>query len=78
MFNTLKKNPLTKKIVVPLIHLAGMKALEKAATKPTWKTVWGAGQSVGLIHEILSCEEIVNKLVKEYFETLKGMPGYES
>lgn len=74
----LKNHPLTKKFVVPLVHLAGMKALEKAATKPTWKTVWGAGQGVGLIHEILSCEEIVNKLVKEYYETLKGMPGYGS
>lgn len=72
----LKNHPLTKKFVVPLIHLAGMKALEKAAKKPTWKTVWGAGQGVGLIHEILSCEEIVQKLVKEYYETLKGMPGY--
>lgn len=78
LVSLLKKHPLTKKIVVPLIHLAGMKALEKAATKPTWKTVWGAGQGVGLIHDVLSCEEIVNKLVNEYFETLKGMAGYES
>jgi nitronate monooxygenase len=71
----LKNNSLTKKLVVPLIHLAGMKALEKAATKPTWKTVWGAGQGVGLIHDVLSCEEIINKLVAEYYETLKRMPG---
>ena len=74
----LKKHPLTKKFVVPLVHLAGMKTLENAANKPTWKTVWGAGQGVGLIHEILSCEEIVNQLVREYYETLKGMPGYGS
>lgn len=74
----LKKHPLTKKYIVPLVHLAGMKTLENAATKPTWKTVWGAGQGVGLIHEILSCEEIVKKLVNEYYETLKGMPGYGS
>lgn len=74
----LKKHPLTKKYVVPLVHLAGMKTLENAATKPTWKTVWGAGQGVGLIHDILSCEDIVNKLVSEYYETLKGMPGYGS
>lgn len=73
----LKNHPLTKKFVVPLVHLAGMKALENAASKPTWKTVWGAGQSVGLIHEMLSCEEIIQKLVREYYETLKGMPGYE-
>ncbi|MES2769166.1 MAG: nitronate monooxygenase [Bdellovibrionota bacterium] len=74
----LKKHPLTKKFVVPLVHLAGMKTLENAANKPTWKTVWGAGQGVGLIHEILSCEEIVHQLVNEYYESLKGMPGYGS
>lgn len=76
ILEVLKKNPLTKKYIVPLIHLTGMKTLENAATKPTWKTVWGAGQCVGLIHDVLSCEEIVQKLVSEYYETLKGMPGY--
>ena len=66
----LKDNRATKKYVVPLIHLLGMRSLEEAANKPTWKTVWSAGQSVGLVHEILSCEEIVKKLVKEYMETV--------
>ncbi len=78
LIEMLKKHPMTKKFVVPLVHLAGMKTLENAANKPTWKTVWGAGQGVGLIHEILSCEEIVNQLVNEYYESLKGMPGYGS
>ncbi len=66
----LKDNPLTKKYVVPLIHLMGMKSLEKAALNPTWRTVWCAGQTVGLVDEILSCREIVEKLVREYGETL--------
>jgi nitronate monooxygenase len=66
MLKTLKDNKLTKKYVVPLIHLAGMKSLEAAASKPTWKTVWCAGQSVGLVNEILSCREIVNRMVAEY------------
>ena len=70
----LKKNPVSKKYVVPLIHLLGMKAMEKAAQGPTWKTVWSAGQTVGLIHEILSCEEIVQKFVSEYKEVLEGLP----
>lgn len=72
----LKKNPLTKKYVVPLIHLLGMKALEQAAHKPTWKTVWSAGQGSGLIHEILSCEDIMKKMVNEYFQTLETLPGH--
>lgn len=71
----LKEHPLTKKYVVPLIHLMGMKSLESAAQKPTWKTVWSAGQSVGLVHEILSCREIVNKMVDEYLEVIKELPG---
>jgi nitronate monooxygenase len=66
----LKEYPLTKKYVVPLVHLAGMKSLEAAANKPTWKTVWCAGQTVGLINEIMSCQEIVEKMVTEYHETL--------
>lgn len=70
----LKEHPLTKKYVVPLIHLAGMKSLENAANKPTWKTVWSAGQSVGLVHEILSCEEIIRKLVDEYVATIAELP----
>lgn len=69
----LKSNPMTKKYVVPLIHLAGMKALEKAADKPTWKTVWSAGQSVGLVHEIASCEQILNDILQDYFDSLDSM-----
>jgi nitronate monooxygenase len=71
----LKDHPQTKKYVVPLIHWMGMRGLEEAATKPTWKTVWSAGQSVGLIHDILSCDEIIQKLVNEYFETIYSLPG---
>lgn len=70
----LKEHPRTKKYIVPLIHMLGMRSLEEAASKPTWKTVWSAGQSVGLVHEVLTCEEIVSKLVEEYFETVRQLP----
>jgi nitronate monooxygenase len=73
VIKVLKSNPLTKKYVVPLIHLAGMRALQNAAEKPTWKTVWSAGQSVGLVHEISSCEKIVNDIADELFATMKTM-----
>lgn len=62
----LKDHPLSKKYAVPLIHYLGMRALEDAASKPTWKTVWSAGQSVGLIDSIESCADIVEHLVREY------------
>ena len=74
----LKDYSATKKYVVPLIHLMGMRSLENAASKPTWKTVWSAGQSVGLIHEILSCREIVEKLASEYAETVSKLPAARS
>jgi nitronate monooxygenase len=70
----LKNQKFTKKFAVPLIHLLGMKKLETAAVGPTWKTVWSAGQSVGLIHEILSCEDIMNKFVREYEEVVRELP----
>lgn len=69
----LKNNSITKKYAVPLIHWLGMRKLEAAALNPTWKTVWSAGQSVGLVHEILSCHEIIEKLLREY-EVAKKLP----
>jgi nitronate monooxygenase len=70
----LKDQKMTKKYIVPLIHFLGSKALEEAAKGPSWKTVWSAGQSVGLIEDILSCDEIMKKLVREYDECLKNAP----
>ncbi|UXR63403.1 nitronate monooxygenase [Bdellovibrio bacteriovorus] len=69
----LKENKMTKKYMVPLIHLMGMKSLEEAAQKPTWKTVWTAGQSVGLVDDILSVREIYAKLINEYDESVKNL-----
>jgi nitronate monooxygenase len=74
LVRTLKENPATKKFTVPLIHLLGMKALENAANKPTWKTVWSAGQSVGLIDDILSVREIIQKMVAEYDVAVGYLP----
>ena len=73
-FKLLKDRKLTKKYIVPLIHYLGSKALEEAATGPSWKTVWSAGQSVGLINEILSCDAIMKKLIKDYETCLSNAP----
>ena len=71
---TLKENPLAKKYVVPAIHMLGMQALEKAAQGTTWKSVWSAGQSVGLVDEILTTREIIEKFVREYQVAKKSLP----
>ncbi len=70
----LKDNPYTKKYAVPLIHLMGTKSLEKAAGGLTWKSVWSAGQSVGLVEDILSCQEIIDKLTQEYAASVSSLP----
>ncbi|MFN7730046.1 MAG: NAD(P)H-dependent flavin oxidoreductase [Bdellovibrio sp.] len=62
----LKENAYSKKYAVPLIHYLGMKSLEQAAVGPTWKTVWTAGQSVGLVDNILTVEEILHNFQREY------------
>lgn len=71
----LKEHPKTKKFVVPIIHTLGMRALEKAATKSKWKEVWSAGQSVGLVKDVLSCKEIIDSFVEEYEKVCQEMPS---
>ena len=73
-FKFAKDQKTLKKYVVPLIHYLGSKSLEEAATGPSWKTVWSAGQSVGLVEDILPCEQIIKNLVNEYEETLRTLP----
>ena len=70
---TLKEGKYTKKYMVPLIHFMGMKSLEEAATKATWKTVWTAGQSVGLVDDIISVKEIYTKLINEYDQSVRSL-----
>lgn len=69
----LKENKYSKKYVVPLIHLMGMRSLEEAASKPTWKTVWSAGQSAGMVGEVLSVKEIFAKFLREYQDATKRL-----
>jgi nitronate monooxygenase len=70
----LKSNPRTKAFGNTLIHWLGMRSLEKSTAKASWKSVWGAGQTVGLIEEELSCQEIVDTMVSDYRQVLSSMP----
>ena len=36
--------------------------------KKAWKDIWGCGQGIGAVKNILSCKEFVDKLIKEYTE----------
>jgi len=78
VLDRLQKNRLTKKPTQLAIHVIGMRALEKAAAKPTWKTVWSAGQSAGLVHDVIPCEQIVERFVDGYFKCVRGLPAGDS
>jgi nitronate monooxygenase len=74
----LSRNPQTKKWFKMLVQLRGMRRLERSVKKANYDTLWCAGQSVELIDEILPCEVIIERLVKETgeaFEELKGVSG---
>ena len=34
--------------------------------KKAWKDIWGCGQGIGSIKEVLSCSQLVDKLTLEY------------
>jgi nitronate monooxygenase len=75
LLKLLKDNPKTKKWATLLIHWMGQKSLEEAAVKPTWKTVWSAGQSVAAVHDVLPCKQIVENLVQGYYDALQKLPN---
>jgi nitronate monooxygenase len=61
----LSKNSRTKKYFKMLVQIRGMKKLEKSVKPGNYNNLWGAGQSVELINDILSTQEIVNNLISE-------------
>jgi len=72
----LSTNPRTKKYFKMLVQVRGMKKLEKSIKPGNYKNLWGAGQSVELIHDILPIKTIVEKLVQQTekaFEDLKSL-----
>jgi len=57
------KNKKLKKFIKMFLAVRGMKAIEKAAFKSTYKTFWVAGPSIEHIHKIKPISEIVKSLV---------------
>ncbi len=69
----LRKHPLTAKYAKLLRYMQGTKDLENSAEKVTWKTVWSAGQGVGLIHDIQPTADVLKTLVREYWEARNAL-----
>jgi nitronate monooxygenase len=40
-----------------------------------WKDIWGAGQGVGAVHDIVSAGELIARLKREYDEAKRGLCG---
>jgi nitronate monooxygenase len=66
----LLKNKQLKKWVKMFVAVKGMKSIEKAAFSATYKTFWVAGPGIEHIHSIRPVKQIVEEMVKEYFEQL--------
>ena len=69
----LSNNPRTKKWFKMLVQVRGMKKLEESVLPNNYKRLWTAGKSAELIHEILSCEEIVQRIKEEYKVSLESL-----
>lgn len=66
-------NPQTKKWFKMLIQVRGMKKLEKSVLPNNYHKLWTAGKSAELVHDILSCEEIIVRIKEEYTQALRGI-----
>jgi nitronate monooxygenase len=68
-----KGRPRLREQILKLMHVPRMRGMEHAEIRPTWKTVWSADQSVGLVHQVKSCSEIVNEIVAECLDVMAEM-----
>lgn len=59
------KNKKLKKLIKMIVAVRGMKAIEKAAFKSTYKTFWVAGPAIEHIHKIKPVKEIIADLVEK-------------
>ncbi len=70
----LSNNRSIRKYYKMLVQYRGMKLMDRAAQVPTYKDVWCAGQSSGLIHDVKPVGEILQTMIEEYSATVKILP----
>lgn len=69
----LSNNSQTKKWFKMFVQIRGMKKLEKSVLPNNYQTLWTAGKSSELIHDILPCETIVLNIKQEYNDNLNHL-----
>ena len=68
----LSNNSTTKKWFKMLVQIRGMKKLEKSVLPNNYLSLWTAGKSSELIHDIISCEQAVERIKIEYETSLNS------
>lgn len=56
---------------------SGEKAADAMLRPSAWKDVWSAGHGVGLIQDVPTCRDLVQRLIEEYEATRKALPKYD-
>src|SRR5574343_356858 len=69
----LSKNKRTKKYFKMLVQLRGMKILGKSTLSGSYETLWCAGKSVSLIHDVKPIAQIVEQISTEYQNALDSL-----
>ncbi len=69
----LSHNKRTRKWFKMLVHLRGMKKLEQSVLPNHYQTLWCAGKSVALIHDVQPCATIIQSIRTEYNRALQSM-----
>ncbi|RPE10020.1 nitronate monooxygenase [Chitinophaga lutea] len=67
----LSRNPRTRKYFKMMVQMKGMKKLQQAIKPNHYNQLWSAGQSVEMVNDITSVENIVHRLMEEYRQSLK-------
>ena len=67
----LSRNPRTRKYFKMMVQLKGMKKLQKAVRPNHYNQLWSAGQSVEMVDDITGVDEIVQRLIQEYRQSLQ-------
>jgi nitronate monooxygenase len=71
----LSKNPRTKKYFKMLIQKRGFDWLESAVKPGNYDSLWCAGQSVEMIHDIKPIKEIVDQMISEFESSYADLQG---
>lgn len=61
----MNRNKRLKKYIKMIIAFKGMRAVEKAAMGPTYKTLWCAGPAIEHVHSVRSMKSIIQSLTRE-------------